>query len=252
MILGRGVVGVGDGGVVFVERRVDEGKARKVALRAVGKFTGVVEVGKIIAFFVDDPVYQWGCSPSYGLDRRYETCRHCILDGDLCRTKRQVDMSDGGKADVTGIFRYEACESLICWLFARFLNRFGWVNDRCIEEWDNAMISRGNSGVFPDLVLFAGSEDSKLALFVRSALGAVEGRRLPNPPFRVKVQSVDYWSGSMPKIVNWETGINGTGLFLVWFGNYVLPFRAYYSYPAGVGVRPGFSGSNAYVVEKHL
>jgi hypothetical protein len=27
-----------------------------------------------------------------------------------------------------------------------------------------------------------------------------------------------------------------------------LPFRAYLSYPSGVGVKPGFSGSNAYVV----
>jgi len=248
MILGRGVVGVGDGGVVFVERRVDEGKARKVALRTVGKFTGVVEVGKVIAFFVDDPVYQWGCSPSYGLNDEYETCRHCVLGGDICKLRDVVDMSDGGRAGVAGFVDYKACRSFICWIFARFINRFGWINDSCIEEWDNALLDRGSRGKRPHLVLFAGSEDGKLGLFVRGMSLA----ELPSIPFRVRVQSVDYWSESRPKIVNWETDINGTGLFFVWFGNYVLPFRAYYSYPASVSVRPGFSGSNAYVVEKHL
>jgi hypothetical protein len=249
MNLGRGVVGVSDSGIVFVEKHIDERKARKVAIKAVGKYVDVVSVGRIHALrFVDDPVYVRGCSPSYGGGGRYETCRHCILDGDLCRTKEQVDMSDGTRASVTGIFEFEACKSWVCWVFARFLNRYGWVLDRCVERFDNAWISRGNEGDLPHLVLFAGSEDSRLALFVQGALGVVEGRRLPDPPFRVGVQSVDYWSGSRPQVVNWETTVNGTGLFLVNFGRYLLPFRAYFSYPAGVGVKGGFSGSNAYVV----
>jgi hypothetical protein len=249
MILGRGVVGVSDEGVVFTEKPISEKKVEKVAVKAVGRFVDAVSVGRIYALqFADSPVYPRGCSPNYGSGGRYETCRHCILDGDLCRTKRQVDMSDGSKADVTVIFRYEACESVVCWLFARFLNRYGWIYDRCVEEWDNAAISRGNDGEYPDLVLFAGSEDSRLALFTRGALGAVGGRRLPKPPFRVKIQSVDYWSGSEPRVVSWETTVNGTGLFLVHFGRYVLPFRAYYSYPTEVGVKPGFSGSNAFLV----
>jgi hypothetical protein len=43
--------------------------------------------------------------------------------------------------------------------------------------------------------------------------------------------------------------VDGTGIFLVWFGEkYVLPFRAYYSYPSSIMVRPGFSGSNAFIV----
>jgi hypothetical protein len=129
-------------------------------------------------------------------------------------------------------------------VFARFLNKYGWINDKCIEEWDNATLDRGNQGLRPDMLLFAGSEDGRLGLFVRGMLKGV----LPRVPFRVRVQSVDYWTGGKPKVVEWESTINGTGLFLVWFGDYVLPFRAYYSFPAGVQVKPGFSGSNAYII----
>jgi len=249
MRIPRGVVGITDSGIVFTEKPVNVKKARAVALRFVGRFIDVVSVGRIIALqFVDNPVYPLGCSPSYGSGERYETARHCVLNGDVCRLRDKVDMSDGSKASITGVFRYEVCESLICWIFARFLNRYGWVYEKCIEEFDNVWISRGNEGKLPDLLLFAGSEDERLALFTRGVSSVVEGRRLPNPPFRVRVQSTDYWSGDKPKIVNWETAINGTGLFLVWFGNYLLPFRAYYSYPSSVGVKPGFSGSNAFLV----
>lgn len=246
MILGRGIVGVTDEGVVFVEdvvRRSDEGRARKVALKAVGQFTKVVHVGRILALqFVDNPIYPVGCSPNYGSNGRYETARHCVLNGDICRL-RNVDMSDGSKGNVVGFMYYEACKSWICWVFARFLNRYGWIYDRCIEQWDNALLDRGNEGGRPDLLLFAGSEDQKLALFIRG----MEGRELPDPPFKVRVQSVDYWRDK-PQVVEWETVINDTGLFMVWFGNYVLPFRAYYSYPASIEVKPGFSGSNVFLV----
>jgi hypothetical protein len=247
MRLLRGVVGIADEGIVFVEdfRRFDEGRARKVALKAVGQFTRVVPVGRILALqFVDNPVYPLGCSPDYGSSGRYETARHCVLDGDICRLKNMVDMSDGGKANVVGFMDYKACRSWICWVFARFLNRYGWIRDSCVEEWDNAFLDRGNEGGRPDLVLFAGSEDGRLGLFVKG----VEGRGLPSMPFKVRVQSTDYWSGDRQQVVEWETYINGTGLFMVWFGDYVLPFRAYYSFPAGVQVKLGFSGSNAFLV----
>jgi hypothetical protein len=245
MRFGKGIVGIADEGLIFTEFPISEGKAVKVALKAVGRYKSTIPVGKIIALqFVDNPRYPLGCSPPYGSDSKYETCRHCVMNGDLCRVRSKVDMNDGVKADVTGVFRFEACESLICWIFARFLNRYGWVLDRCIERWDNAFISRGNEGNLPDLVLFAGSEDEKLALFVP---GVYKAGYLPKPPFKVKVQSVNYWGGS-PRVVEWETVVNGMGLFLIWFGDYVLPFRAYYSYPAGAEVKPGFSGSNAFVV----
>jgi hypothetical protein len=250
MILGRGIVGVTDRGVVFAEKPISVRSARKVALKAVGNFVGVVPVGRITALqFADNPVYPLRCSPNYGLDGRYETCRHCVLAGDICRVRDAADMSDGSKANVATIFRYNACESLVCWIFAQFLNKYGWIYDRCIEEFDNAALNRGNEGENPSLILFAGSEDGRLALFVRSIDSVVRGRKLPLAPFRVRVQSTDYWSGGRPNIVNWETVVNGTGIFLVWFGNYVLPYRAYFSYPATVQVKPGFSGSNAYVVE---
>jgi hypothetical protein len=247
MILGRGIVGVTNEGVVFVDRRFDEGRARKVALKMVGQYTRMIPVGKILALqFVDNPVFPLGCSPDYGSSGKYETARHCVLGGDICRLRNVVDMSDGGKANVVGFMEYKACKSWLCWVFARFLNRYGWIRDSCVEEWDNAFLDRGNNAERrPDMLLFAGSEDGRLALFVRG----VEGRGLPSTPFRVRVQSVDYWvQGSSPQVVEWETDINGTGLFMVWFGNYLLPFRAYYSFPAGVQVKPGFSGSNAFLV----
>jgi len=244
MIFGRGVVGISDEGIVFVEKPVSEKKARKAALKAVGWFRGVVPVGRIRALFVDNPVYPMGCSPDYGAGGSYETCRHCVLDGDICKVKSQVDMSDGSKANVVGIFKYKACESWVCWVFARFLNKYGWVNDKCVETYDNALLDKGNVDKRPDLLLFAGSDDGSLGLFVPGSLAA-----LPSPPFKAKFQSTDYWvQGGSPQIVTWETTINGTGLFLVWFGDYVLPFRAYYSYPAGAQVKPGFSGSNGFLV----
>jgi hypothetical protein len=252
MILGRGIVGVTDEGVVFVESAVTEKivkKAEKVAIKTVGQYVKMIPVGRILALFVDNPVYPLGCSPDYGSNGKYETARHCVLNGDICRLRNVVDMSDGGKANVVGFMEYKACRSWICWVFAKFLNRYGWIYDKCVEEWDNALLDRGNEGGMPDLILFAGSEDGRLGLFIEGMYSVAEGRKLPDPPFRVKVQSVDYWvQGGSPQIVEWETTINGAGLFLVWFGNYVLPFRAYYSYPSSIGVKPGFSGSNAFLV----
>jgi len=245
----RGVVGVSSEGVVFVEdvvRGFDEGRARRVALRAVGQFTKVVPVGRILALqFVNNPIYPLGCSPNYGVNGQFETCRHCVLDGDICRLRNMVDMSDESRANVVGFMEYKACRSWICWVFARFLNKYGWIRDSCVEEWDNVLLDRGNEGRRPDLLLFAGSEDGRLALFVRG----VSGGELPSTPFRVRVQSTNYWvQGGSPQVVEWETDVSGSGLFMVWFGSYVLPFRAFYSFPASVEVRPGFSGSNAFLV----
>jgi hypothetical protein len=248
MIIGRGIVGITDEGVVFVEKLLNRRAARKVALKAVGQFVDVVPVGRILMLqFVENPRYPVGCSPNYGFNGSFETARHCILNGDICKLRSVVDMSDGGKADVVGFFRYEACESWVCWVFARFLNRYGWINDRCIERFDNALLDKGNEGEkMPDVVLFAGSEDGRLALFVP---GTARLGSLPKPPFRVRLQSTNYWvQGGSPQIIEWETTISGSGLFLVWFGSYVLPFRAYYSYPAGTQVKPGFSGSNGFLV----
>jgi hypothetical protein len=245
MILGRGIVGVTDTGIVFTEKQIDMKKARAVALRFAGQYLDVVPVGRITALqHVDNAVYPMGCSPNYG-SGKYETAKHCLMYGDnICRVRDVVNMSDGEKAAVLGYSQFNACKSIICWIFARFLNRFGWINDKCIEEWDNAWLSRGNEGRYPDLVLFAGSEDGRLGLFVPGMLKGV----LPRAPFRVRVQSVDYWTRGGPKVVTWETTINGTGLFLVWFGRYVLPYRAYFSFPTDIKVKHGFSGSNAYII----
>ena len=212
----------------------------------VWQFTKVVPVGRILALqFVANPIYPLGCSPDYGMSGKYETCRHCVLDGDICRLRNMVDMSDESRANVVGFMEYKACRSWICWVFARFLNKYGWIRDSCVEEWDNALLDRGNESMrMPDLLLFAGSEDGKLGLFVRGLSKSI----LPSTPFRVRVQSVNYHVGGSPKVVEWETDVNGSGLFMVWFGSYVLPFRAFYSFPASVEVRPGFSGSNAFLV----
>jgi hypothetical protein len=242
MRFGRGIVGITDDGMVFVERQVSERRARSAALRAVGRYAGVVTVGRIRALqFVENPVYPVGCSPDYGGGGIYETCRHCVAEDDVCRVRGEVAMSDGSRARVVYAASMEACKSWLCWVFARFLNRYGLVLDRCIELRDNAIIDRGNEGRLPDMVLFAGSEDGLLALFVPGIDKMYYGT-----PLRVRVQSVDY---AGPKVIEWETEVRGTGVFLVWFGErYVLPFRAYYSYPTPVAVKPGFSGSNAFVV----
>jgi hypothetical protein len=245
MRFGKGIVGIADEGLIFTERPISEGKVRKVALKAVGRYKSTIPVGRITALqFVDDPRYPRGCSPPYGEGGRYETCRHCVSEG-LCGVRGQIDMSDGSRASVVDIFRFNACESLVCWVFARFLNRYGWIYDGCVETYDNAVLDSGNEGSRPDLILFAGSQDGSLGLFVP---GVYKAGSLPRLPFKVKVQSVNYWvQGESPKVVEWETTINGMGLFLIHFGNYVLPFRAYYSYPAGAEVKQGFSGSNAFL-----
>ena len=243
MRLGRGIVGVTDNGLVFVDRKEAYKRARKVALKTVGMYKDVVYVGRIRALqFVENPIYPLGCSPDYGGDGSYETAGHCVLDRDICMHRSSVNMSDGSTADVVYFERYKACRSWLCWIFARFINRFGWIRDACIEEYDNALISRGNTGIVPNLILFAGSADGRLALFTPS----LDNRDVPSPPFRIEVQSTDYVEGVV-KI--WRDVISGTGIFLVDFpGGYVLPFYAFYAYPTTVEVRPGFSGSNAVVV----
>jgi len=239
--LGRGIVGITDEGLVFVSKKEAYRRARKTALKVVGMYKDTIYVGRIRALgFVENPIYPQGCSPDYGGDGSYETAGHCIIDRDICRYRSSVNMSDGSTADVIHFERYKACRSWLCWVFARFINRFGWIRDECIEEYDNATLNRGNVGIVPNLILFAGSADGKLALFTPSL-----DNNVPSPPFEIEVQSMDYVEN---KIKVWRDVVRGTGIFIVNFpGGYVLPFYAFYVYPASVVVRPGFSGSNAVI-----
>lgn len=236
-ILKSGVVGIDyEHNIIFVSDN-------KLVMKMYKKYKGSVHyVGRIKALksFVDNPVYQVGCSPNYGDSANgYETARHCVLNG-LCNVK-SVQMSDGTFTSVVYDVPYKACKNWLCWVFARFFNRFGIVLDRCVEEYDNARLGAGNNGELPDFVLFAGSEDGRLALFVPGLK-----RKPPEPPLHVFVQSVDYSEG---RVKTWETTIRGIGLFLVDFGDtYTLPFMAYYSLNTPIQVKPGFSGSNAYIV----
>lgn len=239
-ILKGGVVGIDyENNIIFVSNE-------RYVMKMYRKYRGNVHyVGriKVLQSFVDNPVYPSLCSPNYGDSANgYETARHCVLNG-LCNVKSSIKMSDGTFANVVYDVPYKACKKWLCWIFARFVNKFGFILDRCIEKWDNAVLSKGNKGKYPDVVLFAGSEDGRLALFTPGL-----NRGDVDPPFKVRLQSVDYWTGGSPRVVEWETTIHGRGIFLVWFGSYVLPFEAYYSFPAGVIVRPGYSGSNGYIV----
>lgn len=237
-IFERGVVGIDyEHNIIFVS-------SLKLVMKMYKKYKGSVHyVGRIKALksFVDNPVYPVGCSPNYGDSANgYETARHCVLNG-LCDVKSSIQMSDGTFTSVVYDVPYKACKNWLCWVFARFLNRFGIILGRCVEEYDNVRLGAGNNGDLPDLVLFAGSEDGRLALFVPGLK-----REPPKPPLYVKVQSVDYSEG---RVKTWETIIRGIGLFLVDFGDkYTLPFMAYYSHNTPVKVKPGFSGSNAYIV----
>jgi len=236
-ILKSGVVGIDyEHNIIFVSDN-------KLVMKMYKKYKGSVHyVGRIKAlkYFVDNPVYPVGCSPNYGDSANgYETARHCVLNG-LCDVK-SVQMSDGTFTSVVYDVPYKACKNWLCWVFARFFNRFGIVLDRCVEEYDNARLGAGNNGDLPDFVLFAGSEDGRLALFVPGLK-----REPPKPPLYVFVQSVDYSEG---RVKTWETIIRGIGLFLVDFGDtYTLPFMAYYSLNTPIQIKPGFSGSNAYIV----
>lgn len=238
-IIPNGVVGIDyENNNIFVSRI-------NLVMKMYRKYkASVYYVGRIkmLKSFVDNPVFPAGCSPNYGDSANgYETARHCVING-LCEVKSGIQMSDGTFTSVVYDVPYKACKSWLCWVYARFLNRFGIILDRCVEEYDNARLGAGNNGDLPDLVLFAGSEDGTLALFVPGLKGEI-----PKPPLYVKVQSVDYQEGRVVK--TWETIIRGIGLFLVNFGDtYILPFMAYYSHPTGIPVKPGFSGSNAYIV----
>jgi len=237
----RGVSAVATDGTVFVERDVDVKKARRFAVRTVGTYSRAVRVGRIVAMY-------WrplGCSPSFGSYGEYETARHCVIGGDICRLRDVVKVTDGVNFDDAKVVRdvkYVACRSVKCWLLARFFNRFGYVDDGCIEEYDNAVIDRGSEGFRPDLVLFAGSEDGRLALFTKGLRPGAEVK----VGDAVRVVSYDYQSG---EVKTWTTLITHEVVALVWFGTrYVLPFRAFGSYPTPVVVRSGFSGSNAWKV----
>jgi hypothetical protein len=241
MRLPRGVVGLDrESKVVFVEDVNKYSAGKRFGFKALGEEPHVFPVGRIYMLqFVDNPVYPKGCSPNYGADGEYETARHCVVS-DVCRVVDRVEMSDGNVAYVTMDIPYKACKKWTCWVFSRFLTRYGYMWNKCVEEYDNVTVSRGNDGKRPDLILFAGSSDGRLALFVPGLTWTPR-----EPPFRVAVQSMDYYEN---QVKTWDAKIGGIGIFLVEFGEYTLPFRAYYVYPTPIMVKPGFSGSNAFVV----
>ena len=245
MRLPKGVVGADfKNRLVFIENidRYEAGK--RFGLKTMGTDAFVYPVGRIrLLQFADNPVYPMGCSPNYGNNGNYETARHCTIAGDPCILRQYVQMNNGSAARVVNSVEYRVCKSWICWVFDRFLTKFGYVLNSCVEGYDNAILDIGNEGKRPDLVLFAGSEDGKLGLFVPG----MSVSSLPSTPFRIKIQSVDYWEGQ--RVIEWETVINGMGIFLVEFGDYVLPFKAFYTYPSQIPVKPGFSGSNAFVFQ---
>jgi hypothetical protein len=116
-----------------------------------------------------------------------------------------------------------------------------WFRD-CVNKYDYAVIDVGNEGDPPQLILSIGSADGHLAGYT------------PVPDYKdnpigrqVVYVSYDYFDVMLKKIT---TKIIGRGK--AWVSgpnNQLYQFEVYYAYdPEKILARPGYSGSNVYVL----
>ena len=171
------------------------------------------------------------CSPPFGKGGRYYTAAHCVMDSppffaDCLSGLYYPTIKRGNVIEKSDLVPYG-------W--------WCWFQD-CVNKYDYAIIDVGNEGDPPQLILSIGSTDGHLAGFA------------PVPNYRdnpigkqVTYTSYDYFDLALKKITTkiigkgkaWATGPN----------NQLYQFEIYYAYdPEQILARPGYSGSNVYVL----
>jgi len=170
------------------------------------------------------------CSPPFGKSGRYYTASHCVMDSPPffadCVGKDYPIIKRGNVVEKSELVPY------------------GWwcLFQDCTNKYDYAVIDVGNEGDPPQMILSLGSTDGHLAGYT-----VVPGFS-DNPIGRqVTYTSYDYFDLTVKKIT---TKVLGKGR--TWAGgpnNQVYYFEVYYAYdPTQILARPGYSGSNVYLV----
>jgi len=170
------------------------------------------------------------CSPPFGKGGRYYTAAHCVMDSPPffadCNGRDYPVIKRGNVVEKSDLVPY----GWWCWF------------QGCVNKYDYAVIDVGNEGDPPQLVLSLGSTDGHLAGYT------------PVPDYKdnpigrqVTYTSYDYFDLALKKITTkiigrgraWATGPN----------NQLYQFEVYYAYdPEQILARPGYSGSNVYVL----
>lgn len=171
------------------------------------------------------------CSPPFGKDGKYYTAAHCVMDSppffaDCVSGLYYPQVKRGNVVEKSDLVPYG-------W--------WCWFQD-CINRHDYAIIDVGNEGDQPQLILSIGSTDGRLAGFT-----PVPNYR-ENPIGRqITYTSYDYFDIALKKIT---TKIIGRGKAWANGPNKQLyQFEVYYAYdPTRTLARPGYSGSNVYVL----
>ncbi|CAA32996.1 hypothetical protein D1T48_gp28 [Thermoproteus tenax virus 1] len=171
------------------------------------------------------------CSPPGKNNSDYLTAFHCV-SREMCNIVSNIQLSDGTKVNVIKTPYMKHCSNILCrLLFEIGLNR---LFPMCIEDEDLAWISAGNNIGPTKGVLFAGSLGS-----IYGSIAIFSGDLIVGKKY--KVISRDFYIG---KTIEWETTINGKGIFYVLYENGKgIWIRGYYSFPTQVRIKPGFSGS---------
>jgi hypothetical protein len=171
------------------------------------------------------------CSPPFGRNKRYYTAAHCVTDSppffaDCINGLYYPTIRRGNVVEKSELVPY----GWRCWF------------KDCVNKYDYAVIDIGNEGDMPQLILSIGSVDGRLAGFT------------PIPEYKdnpigrqITYVAYDYFDLALKKIV---TKIIGKGK--AWAkgpNNQLYQFEVYYAYdPEQILARPGYSGSNVYVL----
>jgi hypothetical protein len=219
-----------DNKIIFV-RKLD-GNALKLLARYRSDGWQVVEIGtlKLMALPVQGTLLY--CSPPFGADGKYVTAYHCVQG-----TRPAVVKCTGRGLDINVDVSVVESVPLRPWSWSCVLARGG-----CINYHDYAAVSDGLDGDMPQLVLSFGNERGDFA-------GYMPAPWYSDSPAgcRVRYTSYDYFDR---RLVNIETKIAGRVLASVTgVDGRTYLMMAYYAHePGRVLARPGYSGSNVYVM----
>jgi hypothetical protein len=216
--------------IIFV-RKLDR-SVLKLLARYKSDGWQVVEIGtlKMMALHVFGTLLY--CSPPFGREGKHITAYHCVQN-----TSPVVIKCNGSGLDININVKVVESIPLRPWSWSCVLAR-----GDCINYHDYAAISDGLSGDAPQLVLSFGNEQGDFAGYmpVPWYSGSPIGRT-------VRYTAYDYFDR---KLVSIETKIAGRVLANVTGvdGKKYL-MMAYYAYePGKILARPGYSGSNVYVM----
>ncbi|MGC8583516.1 MAG: hypothetical protein ACP5MH_07270 [Thermoproteus sp.] len=224
MKIRKNIVGIDEANkIVFVQ------KADKLTQLQYRGYT-IIEVGQLSFFLGEGVGVLVECSPPFG-QGSYSTAAHCVDGGAIIYAKANGDKLWMKRVSVLKKLSMQPMD-ILCML---------GISD-CTNIYDYAEIDQGNQGPKPDLILSFGNASGNLVGFTQ-----VPGKEGDYTGKTVRYLSYDYW---IQDFVEKKTVINGQGIFYVYGPqNQIYKVKAFYSMSSTeVLAKPGYSGSNVYVV----